>query len=376
MSDSISNGRFSVMTDDDVFVVSASQTDVLLDSENELISALLADEHYQPDLVVFSPIGLFGPSGCGKSTFADLVIDHHLVDGMSDIRMDATDFARSYAIAVDTDSVIEWRTRFLKADLVFIDRLHTIVNKREAQKELIWLINDFIENEKIFVFCSCDTLAELSGLDRALTSRLSSGLIIHINAPGLSARKKFFSLAAEKLGLILEEDALSLLAEKTVGNFTLLYNSLTTLKSFLLIDQRNHSFLVDHDRIVCFLDSLDLEMDQTPSIKSIASSVSRYFGINLSDLRGDSRKKNLVRARGVCVYLCRRLSHLSLDKIGCYLGSRDHTTILNSDRRTELLLATDTQIQNAIQYISDKYSITISALGSKKFSTKGCQPNV
>jgi chromosomal replication initiator protein len=64
------------------------------------------------------------------------------------------------------------------------------------------------------------------------------------------------------------------------------------------------------------------------------------FGISLSELTGDSRFTDLVRARWA-VMLAMRARGLSTSRIGVALGGRDHTTVIHGLRQGALLRATD-----------------------------------
>jgi chromosomal replication initiator protein len=59
------------------------------------------------------------------------------------------------------------------------------------------------------------------------------------------------------------------------------------------------------------------------------------------------RRQSLVTARGVAMHLARQLTDLSLEQIGDYFGGRDHTTVLNSLRRTEDLIKRDPALRQA-----------------------------
>ena len=77
----------------------------------------------------------------------------------------------------------------------------------------------------------------------------------------------------------------------------------------------------------------------------------RYFSLRLSDLRSPVRRRVLVNARGVAVYLARHGTGKSLQEIGRYFGGRDHTTVMHSCRRTEELSECDATIHEAIKQL-------------------------
>jgi chromosomal replication initiator protein len=78
-----------------------------------------------------------------------------------------------------------------------------------------------------------------------------------------------------------------------------------------------------------------------PTLPSIARATAAHFDVPLSDLRSTSRTKAIVAARGMAIYLARTLAGASLVELGRYFGGRDHTTILHSYRKTQLLMDGD-----------------------------------
>ena len=81
-------------------------------------------------------------------------------------------------------------------------------------------------------------------------------------------------------------------------------------------------------------------------INEIQKTVSKYYGITLSDLISNSRKQHLVRARQMAIYMCHNLTSLSLAKIGHNFGNRDHSTVLYSCEKLKKMMANNDDIQN------------------------------
>lgn len=91
---------------------------------------------------------------------------------------------------------------------------------------------------------------------------------------------------------------------------------------------------------------------QGVSPRTITTRTARYFRLKAVDLRGPSRKKAVVAARGIAVYLMRQLARTSLEKIGQHLGNRDHSTVLHAFRKTETAAGSDPVVRNAINEIA------------------------
>ena len=88
-----------------------------------------------------------------------------------------------------------------------------------------------------------------------------------------------------------------------------------------------------------------------PTLHEIALATAKHFSLRLADLRSPVRRRALVTARGVAVYLARHHAGATLDDIGRYFGSRHHTTIIHSCQKTEELLKSDLTIRDAVEHL-------------------------
>jgi chromosomal replication initiator protein len=110
---------------------------------------------------------------------------------------------------------------------------------------------------------------------------------------------------------------------------------------------------------------IDVEMVQSflaqrngsrqPPLKEIAAATAKYFSVRLSDLRSPSRRRLVVTARDVAIYLARRLTGESLKQIGHFFGGRDHSTVMHGCRKTESLLKTDPGVRQAVLCLQQKW---------------------
>ena len=79
-----------------------------------------------------------------------------------------------------------------------------------------------------------------------------------------------------------------------------------------------------------------------------------YFGLSIEDLCGTSRSRVLVTARHIAMYLCRELTDMSLPKIGQQFGGRDHTTVINADRKIRSLMAERRSIYTQVTELTNR----------------------
>jgi chromosomal replication initiation ATPase DnaA len=120
------------------------------------------------------------------------------------------------------------------------------------------------------------------------------------------------------------------------------------------IDQRESG-----DRVIRPSDIRALK--SSPIISSVASgvilrAVSRYFKLSRSELVGPSRRKTLVRARGLAICLLRDLGRLHWKPIAALTGRVDHSTALHAYRKTKQLLNRDPLLADAYQILFQQLS--------------------
>ena len=83
--------------------------------------------------------------------------------------------------------------------------------------------------------------------------------------------------------------------------------------------------------------------------KRIIAAVAKFYGVKSIALAGPSRRRQVVLARAVAMYLCRSTGNISLEALGKHFGGRDHTTALYSCRSIERRLKHDYELRGAIE---------------------------
>ena len=82
--------------------------------------------------------------------------------------------------------------------------------------------------------------------------------------------------------------------------------------------------------------------------------VCEYFKIDIEDLKGKKRSKDVNYPRQIAIYLCRKMTNESFPKMGTYFGGRDHSTIISAYQRIERDLKTNSQLQQVIKELKSK----------------------
>ena len=91
--------------------------------------------------------------------------------------------------------------------------------------------------------------------------------------------------------------------------------------------------------------------DILPSSDVIIREVCKFYNIEESSLRGQSRVKDTAVARQVAMFLIRSQTNLSLNDIGREFDNRDHTTVLHAIKRVEERMKSDADLTEIVKDI-------------------------
>ncbi len=293
---------------------------------------------------VFSPLVFYGPSGTGKS---------HLALGLATawtarfrrrpaVYITGIDFARELADAIDTQAIDDFRDRFRRISLFVLDDLGHLTNKKTAQQELIGTLDVLEQRGGRVVITASRPPGQLAGLLRPLVGRLSSGLLVPLARPGADARLAIVRRLAVLRAIELDDAAIRAVAEAREATVPELFGTVLQLEMSSTVDGTE----IDAALVRKYL--AEISGTKTPSFHEIATATSRYFALKVSDLRSPSRRRTVVTARGVAMYLARTLTGKSLNEIGRYFGGRDHTTVSYGCSNIERLQETEPAIREAI----------------------------
>jgi chromosomal replication initiator protein len=294
---------------------------------------------------------LHGSSGTGKTLLCDVLVDewrsrfpeHRLV------RLDATEFARRYAQAVDADAIEPLRTEWRGADLLVVEDLQRIGSKQQAQWELLHTL-DALEQRGSYVVVTLETPpSQLDALLPGIVSRLTAGLVVATAPPSTATRRAIIERFATARRWNVEAKVLDILAADLETGVPELLGTMAGLEASARADDQ--SFDAAYVRRY-----LDHRADtRAPTLKAIAETTARHFGLKVADLKSSSRRRTAVAARDAAVFLARRMTNKSLQEIGAYFGGRDHTTILHSFRKIEASLGGDAVVRQTFETLRNRW---------------------
>ncbi len=298
----------------------------------------------------FNPLFFHGSNGTGKS---------HLVCGIAAQRrrrlrggavyVSAKEFARELADAFEVNAVVEFRTKYRDCLLFVLEDVESLSGRSAAQIELVHTFDALFDRGAQIILTASAPPARLNQLHPMLASRLNQGLVVALAPPGVEARTVLLRHLAQLRHVELTETVGQILAEGLCGTVPDLFAAVAELGSVARLNGGTISAESAREFVRSYL------AVREPPLSAIAVKTARYFALRLADLRGPSRRRAVVTARDVAMYLARLVTSHSFDQIGEYFGGRDHTTVAHGCRKTGSLLKSDPAIQQAVQKLGEKW---------------------
>ena len=282
----------------------------------------------------YNPLFIYGESGLGKThllyAIAHTIHRDHPDYRIVYIRGDA--FTNELIRAIREGKNQEFRDKYRSADVFLMDDVQFIAGRDSTQEEMFHTFNSLYEEKKQIVFTSDRPPKEMLRLEDRLKTRFEWGLLADIQPPDYETRVAIIKNKAIRMGVELPEEVLTYVAENITANVRQIEGTVNKILAYRDLMGSN----VDANAVTravrdMFKDTTDI----LPTAEVIIEEVCKFYSIEDSDLRGQSRTKETSLARQIAMYLIRNMTKLSLKEIGKEFSNRDHTTVLHAIERIE-----------------------------------------
>ena len=310
-----------------------------------------------PGKSVFNPLFIFGGPGLGKTHLAQAIgisIKEKYPD-LVVLYVTGNEFKTTYMHAVSVlNKLTDFMAYYMKLDVLIVDDIQDLMGPG-CQNAFFNIFNYLHQSGKQLIFTSDRAPVDLQNFEERLLSRFKWGVSVQLLAPEYKTRLQMLRCRAEREGVSIPDEVLDFLASRVRTNFRELEGSLISLIAHASVE-RDRSMLELADTIT---ESLVGEQKSDLDIEKVQRSVCDYFNISREDLLSKSRKRQIVQARQIAMFLSRNLiSNCSLATIGQEIGGKDHATVLHACTTVSDLMETDKLFK---KYVTDIESMLVQA---------------
>jgi chromosomal replication initiator protein len=278
----------------------------------------------------YNPLFIYGDAGLGKTHLlqAIAVYVQENYPGRQVRYVSTETFLNEFVDAIRTNTTMDFKRRYRGADVLLVDDIQFIEGKEGLQEEFFHTFNFLHEASRQIVISSDRPPDAISTLEDRLRSRFKMGLITDIQPPDLETRLAILRKKAEQMpGLVPDDDVMAFIASNITNNIRELEGALIRVAAFASLNRVPLTMDLAEQVLA------DTLRDNRPRVitpQLILDCTSARFGFSLDDLCGKSRRRPLVAARQVSMYVMREMTDLSYPGIAKEFGGRDHTTVIHA----------------------------------------------
>ena len=287
---------------------------------------------------------IHGPSGVGKTHLALQFVreQQQARDKRNILRVTGGQFAAGFAEASQNKTIDTFSSKYREADLLVCEDLSELERRPESQKQITFIIDEIL-NSGGRVLITCKYMpSELKNMPPRLVNRCHGGLCVAILLPGLSSRESLIRHFAEVYQVPLPRDVMQMLAIPSSKSPRELLATVVQLEALAQMKQ---------SPIDCRFakNYLDREVKRMrPTLSRISRVVAGHFNGTIADLRSKNRSKGFLLPRQCAMYLSRKLTEESLQRIAEYYGRTHYSTVIHSCQGTKKRLCEDPVLRRSL----------------------------
>jgi chromosomal replication initiator protein len=220
--------------------------------------------------------------------------------------------------------------------VLLIDDIQFLERSVQLQEEFFHTFNSLHVSESQIVISSDRPPKSIATLEDRLRTRFEWGLITDIQPPEFETRLAILRKKADSEGLDnIPTEVMAFIATNISDNVRELEGALIRVAAYSSL---NRAPLSEEIAQQVLADLLPPSKPRVVTPQLILDETSKMFGWSIEDLCGKSRRRPLVTARQIGMYVFRELTDYSYPRIAEVFGGRDHTTVMHAVEKIKALM--------------------------------------
>ena len=294
----------------------------------------------------FNPLYIHGATGVGKTHLCHAIGSRirELYPEKKIIYISSHLFQVQFTDASRNNTFNDFVNFYQNVDVLIIDDIQEFIGKEKTQNAYFHIFNHLHLLGKQLVLTSDKAPNEMNGLEERMITRLKWGMTAELLKPDLELRKQILLYKVKQDGLNLSEEIVNYIAENVSDHVRDLEGIVTSLMAHALVYNKEVDLELARQVVGKFIKL----GEKTITAEKIQHTVSTYFNIDLKDIHSKSRKQEIVKARQISMFLCKKHTKYSFAHIGSIVGKRDHATVLHACRTVQGLIDIDKSFRSTM----------------------------
>ncbi|HAZ26732.1 MAG TPA: chromosomal replication initiator protein DnaA, partial [Algoriphagus sp.] len=262
-------------------------------------------------------------------------------------------FVNQFMDSIKDGNVKSFTNFYMQVDVLIIDDIQFLAGKDRTQEMFFHIFNHLHQSKKQIIMTSDCPPRDLKGLEERLLSRFKWGLTADLQMPDFETRVAIIRRKMQSEGIFIPDDVVEYLAYTVDTNVRELEGILISLIAHASLNRVEINLQLAKTVMKNIIKDIETEV----GIDFIQKTVSEYYSINQDDLKAKTRKKEIVVARQVAMYLSKEFTNHSLKSIGYHFGGRDHSTVIHAVQTVNDMIETDSTFRNAVNELKKKFKM-------------------
>ena len=289
---------------------------------NKLSRSVAEAVAQKPGGTAFNPLFLYGASGVGKTHLANAI---------------GTKIKEIYP---------EKRVLYVSAHLFQVQYTDSVRNNTT---------NDFINFYQTIDVLIIDDIQEFAGVTKTQNNffhifnhlHQKWGMVAELEKPTVELRKNILRNKIHRDGLQFPPEVIDYIAENVNESVRDLEGIVIAIMARSTIFNKE----IDLDLAQHIVHGVVHNETKAVTIDDILKVVCKHFDLEPSAIHTKSRKREVVQARQIAMYLAKNHTDFSTSKIGKFIGNKDHATVLHACKTVKGQLEVDKSFHAEVQEI-------------------------
>jgi len=310
----------------------------------------------KPGGTSFNPLMIYGGVGLGKTHLAQAIgneIKRALPDKLV-LYVSCEKFTQQFVDALKNNNINDFVNFYQAMDVLIMDDVHNFAGKEKTQDIFFHIFNHLHQSGKQLIITSDKAPKDLAGLEERLLSRFKWGLSADLQVPDLETRMAILKKKIYMDGIELPGEVIEYVAHNIDNNVRELEGAMVSLLAQSTLNRKEIDLGLAKSMLKNFVKNTSREI----SMEFIQKLVCEYFEVPIEMVKSKTRKREIVQARQISMYLAKSHTKTSLKSIGAFFGGRDHSTVIYACQTVEDLIDTDKKFKAYVQDIQKKLKMS------------------
>ena len=318
-------------------------------TSNKLVRTAGEAVAQNPGKTTFNPLFIFGPSGVGKTHLCHAIGTRirEVHPSKKVLYVSSHLFRVQFTDAIRKNTINDFLNFYQNIDVLILDDIQEMIGLDKTQNTFFHIFNHLHQLGKQLILTSDKAPVDLQGMEERLITRLKWGLTAELCRPDLDLRKKILKNKINHDGIVIPDEVFNFIATNVTENVRDLEGILVSLMANAVINNKEIDLPLTK-RVVS--QAVRLEKKQL-SVQTIQETVCKFFNLELSAIQTRSRKREVVQARQITMFLSKKYTDSSFAHIGKIVGKKDHATVLHACKTIKDQIETCKTFRSTVEQI-------------------------